>query len=185
MAISAGVEGTFRLGDVFSKAFSVFSRHIIAFFLVAVLANLPAYIVGAAVAQLAAPRPEDFTPFGLLITDASAPVTMICWAIANGAMTYGVIQDLRGRTMSIAQASAIAARRFLPLIGIAIVVGLLFWLGFGPLSAITALTIARLTINHTIEIRAAAPASEMLVAALRIAQLPVGSTPVAAVAAGR
>ena len=55
MAISAGVEGTFRLGDVFSKAFSVFGRHIVAFFLPAVLANLPAYVVRLAVAQLAAP----------------------------------------------------------------------------------------------------------------------------------
>jgi hypothetical protein len=66
----------------------------------------------------------------LLIGYWSAPITMICWAIANGAMTYGVVQDLRGRTMSIAQASAIATRRFLPLLGVAIVVGLLFWLGF-------------------------------------------------------
>jgi hypothetical protein len=58
---------------------------------------------------------------------------MICWAIANGAMTYGVVQDLRGRTMSIVQAGAIAVRRFLPLIGVAIVAGLLFWLGFALL----------------------------------------------------
>ena len=46
MAISAGVEGTFRLGDVFSKPFSVFGRHIIAFFLVAFSAiSLPTWCV--------------------------------------------------------------------------------------------------------------------------------------------
>jgi uncharacterized membrane protein len=131
MAISAAVEGTFRLGDVFSKAFHVFGRHIVAFFFIAVLANLPAYSVRFIVAQLATPNP-GFVPGlgGLLVTYSSAPVTMICWAIANGAMTYGVVQDLRGRTMSIAQASVIAVRRFLPLIGVAIVAGLLFWLGF-------------------------------------------------------
>jgi hypothetical protein len=130
MAMSVGVEGTFRLGDVFSKAFSVFGRHIIAFFLIAALANLPAYLVRLAIVQLATPRQIVPLPsLGLLATYASAPVTMICWAIANGAVTYGVVQDLRGRTMSMAQASAIAVRRFLPLIGIAILVALLFWLG--------------------------------------------------------
>jgi hypothetical protein len=126
MAISVGVEGTFRLGDVFSKAFRVFGRHIIAFFLIAVLANLPAYLVRLAVLRLATPGPiVPFTTTGYLAT----PVTMICWAIANGAMTYGVVQDLRGRTMSMVQAGAIAVRRFLPLIGIAVLVSLLFWLG--------------------------------------------------------
>ena len=129
MTITAGVEGTFRLGDVFSKAIRVFGRHIIAFFLLAVLANLPAYLVRLGVVQLATATPPAtlLFPFRvLLINYASAPVTMICWAIANGAMTYGVVQDLRGRTMSIAQASAIAVRRFLPLIGIAILVALFF-----------------------------------------------------------
>jgi hypothetical protein len=130
MAISAGVEGTFRLGDVFSKAFSVFGRHIIAFFLIAALANLPAYLVRLAIVQFATPSQIVPLPsLGLLATYASAPVTTICWAIVNGAVTYGVVQDLRGRTTSIAQAGAIAVRRFLPLIGIAILVALLFWLG--------------------------------------------------------
>jgi hypothetical protein len=130
MAMSAGVEGTFRLGDVFSKAFRVFGRHIVAFFLIAVLANLPAYLVRLAIVQLATQRPIVPLPsLGLLVTYSSAPVTMICWAIANGAMTYGVVQDLRGQTMSMVQAGAIAVRRFLPLIGIAILVALLFWLG--------------------------------------------------------
>jgi hypothetical protein len=133
MTIAAGVEGTFRLGDVFGKAFRVFGRHIIAFFLLAVLANLPAYLVRLGVVQLAATAPPGsvLSPFRVLLVNyASAPVTMICWAIANGAMTYGVVQGLRGRTMSIAQASAIAVRRFLPLIGVAILLALLFWLGF-------------------------------------------------------
>lgn len=127
MAISAGVEGTFRLGDVFSKAFRVFGRHIIAFFFLAVLANLPAYLVRLAIVQLATPRVfPPFNAMGLLATYGSAPVTMVCWAIANGAVTYGVVQDLRGRTMSMAQAGTIAVRRFLPLIGIAILVALFF-----------------------------------------------------------
>jgi hypothetical protein len=128
--MSAGVEGTFRLGDVFSKAFRVFGRHVVAFFLLAVLANLPAYLVRLAVLRLETPSPiAPFTSIGLLATYSAVPVTMICWAVANGAVTYGVVQVLRGRTMSIAQAGAIAVRRFLPLIGVAILVGLLFWLG--------------------------------------------------------
>jgi len=41
MAISTGVEGTFRLGDVFGKSFAVYGRHVVAFIILTVIANLP------------------------------------------------------------------------------------------------------------------------------------------------
>jgi hypothetical protein len=96
------------------------------------ITNLPAYVARLDVAAVGDSATNCALPSisGLLIGYWSAPITMICWAIANGAMTYSVVQDIRRRIISIAQASAIATRRFLPLIGVAIVVGLLFWLGF-------------------------------------------------------
>jgi hypothetical protein len=128
MANSASVEGTFRLGDVFSKSFGVFGRHVVAFFLLALLANIPPLVLA-----LAAPTRRALTPtsavffaptsgwFGLL----GVLVAVICWTIANGAVFYGVVQDLRGGTVAIAQALAIAARRFLPMVGVAIALGFL------------------------------------------------------------
>jgi hypothetical protein len=45
-------------------------------------------------------------------------------------MTYGVVQDLRGAPVSIGEAVTIAARRFLPLIGVGLSVGILSFLAF-------------------------------------------------------
>jgi hypothetical protein len=55
-------------------------------------------------------------------------VVIVCSTIATGAMTYGVVQDLRDEPVSIGEAIAIAARRFLPMFGVALVVGILWFL---------------------------------------------------------
>jgi hypothetical protein len=60
----------------------------------------------------------------------AVPVAIVCGTIANGAMTYGVVQDLRGAPVSIGEAVTIAARRFLPMLGVAIASGVLTSLGF-------------------------------------------------------
>jgi uncharacterized membrane protein len=121
MAMSLEVERTFRLGDVFSKSFSVFGRHVIAFVLLAILSNIPAFVMAIVMGFATLPT-------AALIRFLTPAVTIICWMIANGAMTYGVVQDLRGGNVSIAQAIAIAARRFLPMIGVAISTGFLICL---------------------------------------------------------
>jgi len=44
MAMSHGTEGTFRLGDVFSKSFGMFGRHFLVFLLITVIAHIPTYV---------------------------------------------------------------------------------------------------------------------------------------------
>jgi hypothetical protein len=127
MAMSHGVEGTFRLGDVFSKSFSMFGRHFVVFFLLTVIANIPNYVFQWA---LVSPPPAPgalptFNPWALL----ALPVAIVCSTIATGAITYGVVQDLRDGQVSIGEAIAIAARRFLPMFGVAFAVGILVFLG--------------------------------------------------------
>jgi hypothetical protein len=125
MAISASVEGTFRLGDVFNKSFSVFGRHFVVFVILAAIANVPYYLFGL----FAAPgRTIIFNPWALLVM----PVGFICNMIATGTITYGVVQDLRGGAVSIGEAIAIAAGRFLRMIGVALSVGILMVLMFLP-----------------------------------------------------
>jgi hypothetical protein len=93
----------------------VFSRNVIAFFLLAALANIPAFVMSLASRFLVAPS-VVFSFIGWLIILEK----FVFWMVANGAITYGVVQDLRDGTVSIAPAIAIAARRFLPLIGVGI-----------------------------------------------------------------
>jgi hypothetical protein len=125
MAISTSVEGTFRLGDVFSKSFSVFGRHFVVFVILAVIANVPYYLFGLFAAPGSTPT---FNPWALLVL----PVGFVCNMIATGTITYGVVQDLRGGAVSIGQAIAVAAGRFLRMIGVALSVGILMVLMFLP-----------------------------------------------------
>jgi uncharacterized membrane protein len=110
----------------------VFSRNVIGFFLVGALANIPALVILFVVQSVAPSRPGpdfDVALISMLIAFLAILVSFVFGMIANGAIAYGVVQDLRDGTVSIAQAIAIAARCFLPLIGVAISVGFLTGLG--------------------------------------------------------
>src|SRR5258708_3993683 len=113
MTMSLGVEGPFRLGDVFSKSFSVFGRHFVAFVILAVIANVPYYLFGLLVSLSLTPT---FNPWAFLVL----PVGFVCNTIATGTITYGVVQDLRGGAVSIGEAIAAAARRFLRMIAVGV-----------------------------------------------------------------
>jgi hypothetical protein len=131
MAMSHSVEGSFRLGDVFSKSFGVFGRHFLAFFVLTLIAYVPSYVFGWPTAlSPALAFNVTLDAWGLLVV----PVSIVCGTIANGAMTYGVVQDLRGGAVSIGEAVATAARRFLPMIGVALSISVLATLGFVLLS---------------------------------------------------
>ena len=128
MAISHGTEGTFRLGDAFGKSFGMFGRHFVTVFVLTVIANIPNYVFQWA---FVSPPPTpgalpEFNPWAFL----AIPVGIVCNTIATGAITYGVVQDLRDGQVSIGEAIAAAARRFLPMFGVALVVSILLLLGF-------------------------------------------------------
>lgn len=127
MSTSYGTEGTFRLGQAFSQSFSVFGRHFVAFVVLTVLANIPNYVFqwGFAPTPVAPGALPEVNPWALL----ALPVGMICSMIATGTITYGVVQDLRDVPVSIGEAIAIAARRVLPMIGVALAFGILWVLG--------------------------------------------------------
>jgi hypothetical protein len=131
MSTSYGTEGTFRLGQAFSQSFSVFGRHFVAFVVLTVLANIPNYVFqwGATPTPAAPGALPEFDPWAVLACVLALPVSIACSTIATGAITYGVVQDLRDEPVSIGEAIAIAARRVLPMIGVALAFGILWVLG--------------------------------------------------------
>jgi hypothetical protein len=131
MSTSYGTEGTFRLGQAFSQSFSVFGRHFVAFVVLTVLANIPNYVFqwGSTPTPAAPGALPEFDPWAVLGGVLALPVSIACSTIATGAITYGVVQDLRDEPVSIGEAIAIAARRVLPMFGVALVVGILVFLG--------------------------------------------------------
>ncbi len=102
--------GAFRLADVFGKAFTIYGRRFVPFISLTVIASIPAYI-----ALFAFPNQRPSAGMSVVIL-----VQFVTRSLASGAVIYGVVQDLRGRTFSVAESIQIALRRLLPMTGVAI-----------------------------------------------------------------
>jgi hypothetical protein len=118
-------EGSFRIGDVFNKSFSVFARHAIPFIILTAIAYIPLYIF----AYLQAGKTGDVSAGTIIVGILAIAGFLVCPVIASGAVVYGVVQDLRSTSFSISDAVQVAVGRFLAMIGVALCVGLLSGLG--------------------------------------------------------
>jgi hypothetical protein len=124
-ALPAGrfIEGDFRLGHVFSRAWSVFSSNFLTFILVTGIASLP----GLLIPQPAPGAPVD--PFQNLGLGIFAFLLMIVLGTLSQAIVlYGAFQVMRGRPIDLAESARIGLRRFFPIVGLAISVSFLVFL---------------------------------------------------------
>jgi hypothetical protein len=111
-----GVEGTIRLGDVFGKSFRLYGRHFVAFSSLAALAISPFYLAALATLSFG---DRDWVNWTVVIAG------LVCPLFANGVVSYGVVRDLHGRPAPMLETLHALARRFLPLMLVAISVALL------------------------------------------------------------
>jgi hypothetical protein len=123
--------GTFRLADVFSKAFAIYGRRFVPFIILMIIASIPNFI---AVFALGMPATGRGTPpsFGV----AQVVLTLVDVAtksLAGGAVIYGVVQELRGRAFSVGDCVQVALGRLMPILGIAIVATIAIGLGMALL----------------------------------------------------
>jgi hypothetical protein len=117
--------GTFRLADVFSKTFAIYGRRFVPFIVLTIIASIPSYIAIFVIGNPSGGRPGDFNGGQL----ALSLLDFVTKSFVSGAVIYGVVQDLRGRTFSIGDSLRIALDRFLPLIGVAVCVVIAIGLG--------------------------------------------------------
>jgi hypothetical protein len=125
MATAMQTDGSFDMGRVVSRLFTVLGRHFVPFFVCAlVFAGLPAAALGWWQVSGAANPAADLTgSLGLGL--ASFAVTLVGGSLLQAAVIHGTISDLNGKPVSIGDGLQAGLRLLLPLIGIAIVVGLL------------------------------------------------------------
>ncbi len=126
----------FSAGAVLSRGFAVLGRNLGPFLVLSLLTNLPVFAVQLAVGQVPVEpfRPDQaqvaqmprFDPLQLL----PSLLSIVMSAILAGALTYGVVQDLRGRRAGLGQTLSVGLSRALPVVGISILVGFLIGLGF-------------------------------------------------------
>jgi hypothetical protein len=109
--------GTFRLADVFSKAFAIYGRRFAPFIILTIIASVPNYIAVIAFGSPTVnPGSGSFSvgPVILVLVDIATK------SLASGAVIYGVVQELRGQAFSVGDSVRIALDRLLPLLGVAL-----------------------------------------------------------------
>jgi hypothetical protein len=121
----AAMAGTFRLADVFGKAVAVWSQRFVPFFILTIMASIPNYLVSFVIQGSV----EGSGVAALATVAALIPVFIVTQSLANGAVIYGVVQQLRGRTFSVTDSIQITLRRFLPMLGVAICTSVAIALG--------------------------------------------------------
>ena len=120
-------EGDFRVGGVVSRSLAVLSRHFLAFFIVSLIAYAPILMEAgnqtvdpADLAQALSMLGWAFLSLILLITFTT---------LGQTAIVHAAFQDVRRRPVRLAESLNTALRRFLPVLGLALVGGLLTLLG--------------------------------------------------------
>jgi hypothetical protein len=122
LSLPAGrfAESDFRIGLVFSRAWSVFSGNFVAFVLVTGVAGLPSLLI-----QQAAPDTLGNTYADVGMAVFSAIVMLGFWTLSQAVVLYGAFQVMRGRPIDLAGAVRFGSRRVFSVLGLAIAVPVL------------------------------------------------------------
>jgi hypothetical protein len=109
-------ERDFRIGQVFSRAWSVFSGNFLKFMVVTGIASLPPLLI---------PQPSPATPEnpfgGVGLTFFLVMfLTIVLGMLSQAIVLYGAFQDMRGRPVSLADCLKVGLHRFFPIVGLAL-----------------------------------------------------------------
>jgi hypothetical protein len=112
-------QGDFRVGQVLSRTFSVLSRNLLPFCVVTAIAYLPNLL-------LPGERSPDMTPgrrIGLVLV--TVIVSIVLNALSEAIVLFGAFEDMRGRPVNLMESFKVGLARFLPVVGVALLVGIL------------------------------------------------------------
>jgi len=112
-------ESQFRVGGVLNRTSSVLSRNFLTFFIVTIVAYVPLLLIPGAAG--AAPEPSSIS-VGLIFLGVF--LMLVLSLVSQAVVLYGAFQDMRGRPVNLTESLKVGLRRFLPILGLAIVMGL-------------------------------------------------------------
>lgn len=116
-------EGEFRVGQVLNRTISVLSRNLLPFCVVTAIAYLPNLLFLPEPGGSANPGRDFGLLFGGII------VSLVLNALSGATVLYGAFEDMRGRPVDLVASLKVGLRRILPVIGVALLVGILTALG--------------------------------------------------------
>ncbi len=119
-------ESDFRVGRVINRSVAVLSRNLLPFFLVTVIAYLPLILLERAQAMAAS---RDVALF-VILGGVSFVLLILFSMLSQAVILQAAFQDMRRQPVNLTESFKIGLRRFLPVIGLAFLMGLLLMLGF-------------------------------------------------------
>jgi hypothetical protein len=119
------VAGDFSVGHVFSQAFSVLSRNLLPFCIVAVVAAVPYVFLFDANTRTT----TSVTSTTAVLAAGGFILAMVLNTLSQAIILYGAFEDMRGRPVNLMASVRIGLGRFFPVIGTALLMGILVMLG--------------------------------------------------------
>ena len=104
----------FEVGDVLSSAFSVLIKGFVPFFLIGLIVYIPLFLLVTVAVSTADP----------LLFSLLALLGWIFSYLVAGAITYGVVQALKGNEISVGESLSVGFQRMFPVLLVSFVVGL-------------------------------------------------------------
>lgn len=117
----------FTIGRVLGRAFPIWGKNIVQFAILSAIIHSPLILHAA----LAAPETGDQEASLFLIVQNIG--RLLLGLMATAAVIHGVFQQLRGKQVGIGACLRVCIARFLPVLGVGILVGLLFVVCFVPI----------------------------------------------------
>jgi uncharacterized membrane protein len=112
----------FGVGAVLSQSVSIFGNRIVIFVLLGLVTTSPLLLFGLLTLPTPSSVPNPMAAVRLL--PYSVPLSFVLGLICQATILYGAVQVMRGQSFGFSQSMGVALRRFLPMLAVAIFVGL-------------------------------------------------------------
>jgi hypothetical protein len=109
---------TFEVGDVLGRSFAIWGKNFVPFGLITLIVHAPLFLLHLMTPGMS---PGVAVAYGSVIGILSGALAMV----ATGAVTYGVVMQMRQQPVSMMQAVKVGLSRMLSVIGVAVVIALM------------------------------------------------------------
>jgi hypothetical protein len=124
VSANRGAAGDFRVGRVFDRTSSVYTRNFLIFTLVPLVAYLPSLLLPARADGMA------YQNGGWMIALVAIILTVMLGLLSQAILVYGSFQDMRGKQVDIGESFNVGIGRLVPILGLTILEGLCIMVGF-------------------------------------------------------
>ena len=104
----------FEIGEILGRSLKITARGFIPFFLIGLITYVPLFLL----------VPLTISSKSLLVMGIMGFIGIVFTYVLAGSITYGVVQDLKGNKISIADCLSVGFQRMFPVLLVALVVGL-------------------------------------------------------------